>query len=45
LKEYENFVKFREERIRELIGERTADEAFQDKIYDALMPLLIYGKR
>jgi len=45
LKEYENFVKFRDERIPELIAERTADEAFQDKIYDALMPLLIYGKR
>ncbi|MBM3131831.1 MAG: SAM-dependent methyltransferase, partial [Chloroflexi bacterium] len=41
LREYEVFLKKREERIQELIQERTADEDLQGKIREALMPLLI----
>ncbi len=38
---YEKFVRAREKCIRELIEDRTADEDMQEKIHEALMPLLL----
>jgi hypothetical protein len=40
-KNYTDFIKKREDEIREMIELRTADEAIQDKIYSALLPLII----
>jgi len=42
---YERFIREREKRIRELIRERTADEDMQEKIYDALTPLILHENR
>jgi hypothetical protein len=42
LREYSAFARRRERRIRELIENRTADEETQDKILEALMPLLVH---
>ncbi len=38
---YRRFINQRERRIRELIESRTADEDMQEKIYEALMPLIV----
>ncbi|HQQ00143.1 MAG TPA: N-6 DNA methylase [bacterium] len=40
LREFRDFVHERDQRIRELIDKRTADEDMQAKIRDALMPML-----
>jgi hypothetical protein len=40
LNDYGRFVRKREETIRQMIEERTADEELQDKIYINLIPLL-----
>ena len=44
LQEYADFLRRREEAIRELIANRTLDEDMQEKIYAALMPQLLYTK-
>lgn len=44
-REYDGFIRERERRLRELIAERTADEDMQEKIYDALMPLILHRNR
>jgi len=44
LQKYEKFVRERHRRLLELIEDRTADEEMQQKIYDALMPLILRGK-
>jgi type I restriction-modification system DNA methylase subunit len=41
LKNYSSFVIKREETVRGLIENRTADEEMQEKIYNALQPLLL----
>jgi hypothetical protein len=41
--EYAAFLRLREETIRELIANRTLDEETQEKISDALMPLVVRG--
>jgi hypothetical protein len=45
LAEYERFVARRDRRLHELIAERTADETLQEKIFAALLPLVVRGKR
>ena len=42
LRTYGEFVRDREQRIRELIEQRTADEDMQEKIHEALMPLILH---
>ena len=42
---YESFIGRRENLIRRLIEERTADEDLQKAIYDALLPLVLGGRR
>ena len=42
--EYGDFLRRREETVRELIANRTLDEEMQEKIYSALMPRLLYTK-
>ena len=42
--EYAEFLRLRDETIRELIANRTLDEEMQEKIYSALMPQLLYTK-
>lgn len=42
--EYGDFLRRREETVRELIVNRTRDEDMQEKIYAALMPRLLWGK-
>jgi hypothetical protein len=44
LKRYGDFVQLRENRIHEIIEHRTADEVTQEKIYDALMQLIVRSK-
>jgi hypothetical protein len=44
LAEYEDFSRRRETRLRELIEDRTADEEMQEKIYQALMPLILWER-
>ena len=44
LAEYEDFSCRRETRLRELIEDLTADEEMQEKIYQALMPLILWGR-
>jgi len=41
LHQYDRFIRSRERRIRQVIEERTADEEIQQKIYEALMPMLM----
>jgi hypothetical protein len=41
----ERFFREREKRLRELIAERTTDEDMQEKIYEALMPLILHRNR
>jgi hypothetical protein len=41
LGKYEKFVHERDKRVRYLIEQRTADEDIQDKIYQALMPMIL----
>jgi hypothetical protein len=43
-REYADFLRLRDETIRELIAGRTRDEDMQEKIYTALMPRLLWGK-
>lgn len=38
--EFQRFIKKRQQRLRELVEERTADEDMQEKIYEALLTLL-----
>ncbi|MFH2073978.1 MAG: Eco57I restriction-modification methylase domain-containing protein, partial [Pseudomonadota bacterium] len=45
LGEYESFVGKRENLLRRLIEERSADEDLQQMIYDALLPLVLSGRR
>ncbi|MFH0910473.1 MAG: N-6 DNA methylase [Planctomycetota bacterium] len=40
-KRYGDFIRQRENRVKELIEERTADKDIQERIRDALMPMLI----
>lgn len=42
LAEYEDFTRRRETRVRELIENRTADEEMQEKIYQAMMPMILW---
>jgi hypothetical protein len=42
--EYGDFLRRREETVRELIADRTRDEDMQEKIYAALMPRLLWDK-
>jgi hypothetical protein len=42
--EYGDFLRRREETVRELIANRTLDEDMQEKIYAALIPHLLWGK-
>ena len=42
--EYADFLRRREETVRELIANRTLDEEMQEKIYAALMSLILIGK-
>ncbi len=44
LEEYREFVERRDERIKELIQERTADEGTQEEIYNAVVPMLQSAK-
>jgi len=44
LRDYEEFVRSRDRRIRQLIEECTADEEMQGKIYEALMLILMNRK-
>lgn len=43
--EYERFVRQRDDKVRQLIKERTADEDTQEEIYDALAPMFLNAKR
>jgi hypothetical protein len=45
LQKCETLFREREKRLHELIAERTADEDMQEKIYEALMPLILHGNR
>ena len=45
LQEYEGFINQRENQVRQLIKERTADEGIQEEIYNALVPMLLNAKR
>lgn len=38
---YQSFIRKRDKKIFEIIEERTADEEMQEKIYEALMPLVV----
>ncbi len=41
---YESFIGKRENLLRRLIEERSADEDLQQMIYDALLPLVLSGR-
>ena len=41
LEKFEKFVSKRDAHVRELIENRTADEELQEKVYDALVPMLV----
>jgi hypothetical protein len=41
LQDYEGFINQRENQVRQLIKERTADEGIQEEIYEALAPMLL----
>jgi len=43
--EFERFINQRENQVRKLIKERTADEGIQEEIYEALAPMLLNAKR
>lgn len=45
LQQYEGFINQRENQVRQLIEERTADEGIQEEIYKALAPMLINIRR
>jgi len=45
LQGYEGFINQREDQVRQLIKERTADEGIQEEIYEALAPMLLNAKR
>jgi hypothetical protein len=45
LQEYEKFINQREDQVRQLINERTADESIQEEIYEALAPMLLNVRR
>ncbi len=42
---YQSFIHKRDKKVFELIEERTADEEMQEKIYEALMPLVLHAVR
>jgi hypothetical protein len=42
--EYGDFLRQREDTIRELIANRTLDEEMQGKIFAALLPMLVQGQ-
>jgi len=44
LQEYEGFINQRENQVRQLIKERTADEGIQEEIYEALAPMLLNAR-
>ena len=45
LQGYEGFINQRENQVRQLIKERTADEGIQEEIYEALAPMLLNVRR
>jgi hypothetical protein len=45
LQEFERFINQRENQVRQLIKERTADDGIQEDIYNALVPMLLNAKR
>jgi hypothetical protein len=45
LKDYEHFVRDRERHLITLVQERTADEEMQEKIYEALMSLVVQADK